>query len=218
MTLELCETKRHTVARLFGKSLQAFAIVMLCTLAGVAAAGKDKPGVQYQIPLPAPPDYSALDWLVGEWTGTTTGNSPEGKVHLSVSLDIEKQFLILREEVSLAATPTTPAMKESWMGILCPDPGAAGFVLRVFSSTGFVTRYRVKVDGPQVRLNPDGGDRPPADWLFRRVLMRTAPGEFTETVQTAPPSKSFFDWYTARFMRVSPPAKPSPAPPSQEPK
>ena len=215
MTFSLYRARRNKVATSLGKPARVLAAVLLGALVGVSAAGKDKRGIQYQIPLPTPPDYSALDWLVGEWSGTTTENSPDGKVHLSVSFDLEKQFLILREEVVLAPSPTTPATKESWMGILCPDPGSSGFGLRVFSSTGFITRYRVKIDGPQVRLNPEGGDRPPPDWLFRRILMRTAPGEFTETVQTAPPNKSFFDWYTARLVRVSPPAKPNLAP-SQE--
>jgi len=187
-------------------------LALACALAGATAAAKEKPSVQYQIPLPAPPDFSALDWLLGEWTGKTLANSPAGDVRLSISLDLEKRVLLFRGEVSLAATQTVPATKESWLGILSADPGRAGFTLQVFSSTGFITRYRVTVEGPQVRLNPEGGDRPPPDWLFRRVLERIGPGEFTETVQAAPPAKPFFDYYTAKFARVPPPAKPSPTP------
>ena len=82
----------------------------------------------------------------------------------------------------------------------------------MFSSTGFITYYRVTVEGPQVRLNPEGGDRPPPDWLFRRVLERNGPAEFTETVQVAPPAKAFFDYYTAKLTRVPAPEKPNPAP------
>jgi hypothetical protein len=187
-------------------------LALACAFVGATAAAKEKPSVQYQIPLPAPPDFSALDWLLGEWTGKTLANSPAGDVRLSISLDLGKHFLIFRGEISLAATQTVPATKESWLGILSADPGRAGFTLQVFSSTGFITRYRVTVEGPQVRLNPEGGDRPPPDWLFRRVLERTGPGEFTETVQVAPPAKPFFDYYTAKFARVPPPAKPNPAP------
>ena len=191
---------------------RALILALACAFVGATAAAKEKPSVQYQIPLPAPPDFSALDWLLGEWTGKTLANSPAGDVHLSISLDLEKHFLIFRGEISLAATQTVPATKESWLGILSVDPGRAGFTLQVFSSTGFITRYRVTVEGPQVRLNPEGGDRPPPDWLFRRVLERIGPGEFTETVQVAPPAKPFFDYYTAKFARVPPPAKPNPAP------
>ncbi len=191
---------------------RALILALACAFVGATAAAKEKPSVQYQIPLPAPPDFSALDWLLGEWTGKTLANSPAGDVRLSISLDLEKRVLLFRGEVSLAATQTVPATKESWLGILSADPGRAGFTLQVFSSTGFITRYRVTVEGPQVRLNPEGGDRPPPDWLFRRVLERIGPGEFTETVQVAPPAKPFFDYYTAKFARVPPPAKPNPAP------
>jgi len=186
-------------------------LALLALFVVVPVVGKDKPPVQYQIAIPAPPDYSPLDWLIGEWSGATAEKSPPGKVHLTVSLDLGKQFLVLREEVSLDSTDTVPATRESWMGVLGPGPGAVGFVLQVFSSNGFATRYRVKVDGPQIRLNPEGGDRPPPDWLFRKTLERTGATEFTETVQAAPPNKPFFDYYTVRLSRVAPAAKPTPS-------
>jgi hypothetical protein len=189
----------------------AFVLALACALVGAPLTAKDKPPVQYQIPLPAAPDFSGLDWLLGEWTGSTVESSPAGEVRLSVALELEKHFLLFRGQVSLAATPTVPATKESWMGVLSANPGGAGFTLRVFSSTGFITRYRVTVDGPQVRLNPDGGDRPPPDWLFRRVLERTGPGEFTEAVQAAPPAKPFFDYYTAKLTRAPSSPKTNPA-------
>ena len=166
-----------------------------------------------QIPIPTLPDFSALDWLQGRWTGKTLPNSPPGEVRLSVSPDLEKHFLVFRGEVSLAATPTVPAIKESWMGILSASPEGDGFILRVFSSTGFITRYRMTVDGAEIHLNPEGGDSPPPGWLFRRIWVRTGPDEFSETVQAAPPGKAFFDYYAAKFARVPRSArKTTPAP------
>ena len=97
------------------------------------------------------------------------------------------------------------------MGILSASPDGTGFILRVFSSTGFITRYRLTVDGAEVHLNPEGGDSPPPGWLFRRIWARTGPDEFTETVQAAPPGKAFFDYYTAKFARV-PSSRQRPAP------
>jgi len=187
-------------------------LALAYALGGAPAPAKEKLPVQYQIPLPALPDFSAVDWLVGEWAGKTVPNSPAGEVRLSVALDLGKQFLILRGETSLASTQTVPATTESWLGMLSANPTGGGFTLRVFSSTGFMTRYRVTVEGAQIRLNPEGGDRPPPDWLFRKTLERTGPGEFTETVQAAPPARSFFDYYAAKYTRASPPQKGSPAP------
>jgi hypothetical protein len=195
-----------------GALVRALILALVCAHTGAIFAAKDKPPVQYRIPIPTLPDFSALDWLQGGWTGKTAPNSPPGDVQLSVSPDLEKHFLVLRGEVSLAATPTEPATKESWMGILSAGADGNEFILQVFSSTGFITRYRLILDGAEIHLNPEGGDSPPPGWLFRRIWARTGPNEFTETVQTAPPGKAFFDYYTAKLTRVPPPAKSSPAP------
>ena len=179
-------------------------ILALACLAGAAPlVAKEKPPTIYQIPLPPKPDFSAVDWLVGEWTGSTTDQRTPGEIRLSVSYELDNQVMLLRGEASFQATKTSPAMKESWMGVLTSDRGAAGFLLCTFSSTGFITRYRVTVEGPETHINPEGGEQPPPGWLFRTVIKRTDPKEFVETVQAAPPNKSFFDYYTAKLTRVT---------------
>jgi hypothetical protein len=70
----------------------------------------------------------------------------------------------------------------------------------------------VTVDGPEIRLTPEGGEQPPPGWLFRRVIHRTGVEEFTEHVQVAPPTKGFFDYYTAELTRVNSSAKGIPTP------
>jgi hypothetical protein len=202
----------HRVNSRKGVRVRALILALIFALAGATSAAKHKPPAQYQIPIPTPPDFSALDWLQGQWTGKTLPNSPSGDVQLSVSPDLEKHFLIFRGEVSLAATPTVPATKESWMGILSASPDGSGFILRVFSSTGFITRYRLTVNEAELHLNPEGGDFPPPGWLFRRIWARTGPDEFSEAVQAAPPGKAFFDYYTVKFARVAPPPKTNAAP------
>jgi len=106
-------------------------------------------------------------------------------------------------------------VKESWLGILTSDRAGGGFLLRTFSSTGFFTRYRVTVEGQETDINPEGGEQPPPGWLFRTVIKRTDPQKLVETVQVAPPTKSFFDYYTAILSRVAAQdnAKTSPASP-----
>lgn len=199
-------TSPPVVNVLKGALVRALFLTVICPLAAGAAA-KAKPPAQYQIPIPAPPDFSVLNWLQGQWTGKTIANSPPGDVQLSVNPELDKHILVFRGQVSLAATPTVPATKESWLGILSPSPDGAGFVLRKFSSIGFITRYRMMVNEAELRLNPEGGDLTPPGWLFRMVWARTGPDEFTETVQAAPPGKAFFDYYSAKLSRVPPPAK-----------
>jgi len=176
---------------------------LLGALVAVSLAAKEKPPVLYSIPLPPPPDFSELDWLVGEWMGKTTGRGSPGEVRFSAGFDLGKRFMVLRGEVSLTATKSAPASTESWLGILGASPEGSGYILRTFSNTGFIARYRVTVDGPEIRFNPEGGEKPPPGWLFRRLIQHTGIGEFTETVQVAPPTKPFFDYYTAKLNRVS---------------
>jgi hypothetical protein len=183
---------------------------LIFVLFSTTLAAKDKPPVQYQIPIPPAPDFSTLDWLQGRWTGKTVLPSPPGDLQLTVSPDLDKHFVVLRGDVSLAATPTVPATRESWMGIISAE--GTNFILRVYSSRGFIIRYRLIIEGAEIHLNPEGGDAPPQGWLFRTNWSRTGADEFIETVQTAPLGKAFFNYYTAKFSRVLPPPKTTPAP------
>ena len=195
--------------------MTAIILALACFVGATPLVAKQKAPTIYQIPLPPKPDFSAVDWLVGEWTGKSTDRGAQGEIRLSVSYELENQVMLLRGEASFQATKTSPAMKESWLGVLTSDRGAGGFLLRTFSSTGFITRYRVTVEGPEIHINPEGGEQPPPGWLFRTVIKGTGPQEFVETVQAAPPNKSFFDYYTAKLSRVKGEvkAKPAPTPP-----
>ena len=187
-------------------------LVFACLVGAAQRDSKEKSPTVYQIPLPARPDFSAVDWLVGDWTGKTTDQRTQGELHLSVSYQLDKHVILFRGEITLQATKTSAPLKETWLGVLTPDRQGGEFLLRTFSSMGFITRYRLTVDGPETRINPEGGDQPPPGWLFRRIWARTGPDELIETVQAAPPGKGFFDYYTAKFARVPSPPKTSTAP------
>jgi hypothetical protein len=193
--------------RSFGAVLCLAGLIFLASPA--AGWPAKKPPRTYAIPLPAKPDFSPLEWLVGEWQGKTTAKSPQGEVALSVEYDLDQRFLILREKVMLAATATAPSVSESWLGILSGQRPGGDYVLRVFSSTGFITRYRVTVDKAVIRFTPEGGEQPPPGWLFRRVVTRTSPAELTETVEAAPPGGDFFDYYAATLSQKAPAEKPA---------
>jgi hypothetical protein len=195
--------------------MTALLLALACFVGTPPLAAKEKAPTIYQIPLPPKPDFSTVDWLVGEWSGKTTDQKAQGEIRLFVSYELDKQAILLRGESSFQATKTTPAVKESWLGILTSNRAAGGFLLRMFSSTGFITRYRVTVDGPDIHLNPEGGEQPPPGWLFRTVIERTNPQELVETVQAAPPNKSFFDLYSAKLNRLTTEqkAKTAPIPP-----
>ncbi|HLI33398.1 MAG TPA: hypothetical protein VKW70_00015 [Terriglobia bacterium] len=196
-----------------------FVLTFLCVLVWTALlAAAEKTPSTYTIQIPPQPNYSSIDWLVGNWVGKMAGKESQGQVLLSVSYELGKRFLLIREEVSLFPTKSAPATHESLMGILSADSPNNGFNLTLYSSNGFVTRYRAVVKNAEIDFNPEGGALPPPGWLFRRVLIHTNPGQCTERVDVAPPGKSFFTYYTADLHQVaSIPANPQPeSDPSQK--
>jgi hypothetical protein len=197
------------------------ALLLSANSGAAPGAQKDKAPATYSIPLPPRPDFSPFAWIIGDWAGFTTtpqaSKEVQGNVHLTLSYTLDKRFILVTEDVSLPAGQSVPAQHESWMGLVSTSPSGSGFVMRSFSSTGFMTEYHVTVTDTEVRFDPEGGPNPPPGWLFRRVITRLDPGYFGETVQVAPPGKEFFEYYTAKLTRViqpkpNPPPLPSPSP------
>jgi hypothetical protein len=212
---EASEMIYHVSPRIMLSSL-----LLVASLSAPVGAQKDKPPAIYSIPLPARPDFSAFAWIIGDWAGYTatpqSGKEAQGSVHLAVSYTLDRRFVLVREDVTLPPTQSAPAQRESWMGLVSASPSGSGFVMRSFSSTGFLTDYHVTVTETEVRFDPEGGPNPPPGWLFRRVLMRLGPGYLGETVQVAPPGKEFFEYYTAKLNQAIQPQS-SPAPPGPSP-
>ena len=181
--------------------MRSVLLILLAIISTVSLPAKEKPPVTYRIPLPPKPDFSPLEWLLGEWAGKTTGRDPQGEIRLSVAYALDKRFMIFREQVSLPATVTVPASEESWMGLLSADRSGSSFTLRTYSNTGFITRQRVTIEEAQVSFHPEGGEQQPPGWLLRRTLERAGDAELIETVQMAPPNRPFFDYYTAKLSR-----------------
>jgi hypothetical protein len=195
--------------------MRAAILATLAFLGPAALFGKDNNPQTYRIPQPPKPDFTSVEWMLGNWTGQMDRHSPQGQIHLAVSYDLDKRVMIFREKISLAATGEIPAMDESSLGILSSAPSGDTYQLQVFSSAGFITQYRVTVAGSEIDFSPDGGPQPMPGWLSRRIIQRGDVDGFTETVQLAPPLKPFFDYYTAAFTRDAPPDK-SKAAPSEE--
>jgi hypothetical protein len=184
-----------------GRAMKWTWLVALLFLAPAVLAARDNQASTYRIPLPPMPDFSSIEWMIGNWTGQMVKRSPQGEINLSVSYDLDQRVMIFREKVSLAATGEIPANNESSIGILSRAPGGDSLLFQVYSSTGFISRFRVTVAGSEIDFTPDGGPQPLPGWLSRRIIQRGDVDGFTETVQLAPPLKSFFDYYTAAFTR-----------------
>lgn len=178
-------------------------LIALVFLAPAVLFATEKQASTYRIPLPPKPDFSSIEWMIGNWTGQMGKHSPQGNVSLSVSYGLDQRVMIFKEKISLAASGGIPPNSQSSIGILSRSPSGDSFLFQVYSSTGFISRYRVTVAGPEIDFSPNGGTQPLPGWLSRRIIQRGDVNGFTETVQLAPPLKPFFDYYTAAFTRQS---------------
>jgi hypothetical protein len=199
-----------------GRVMKPVIIFSLIFLAPAVLAAGDKHPSTYRIPLPPKPDFSSIEWMIGNWTGRMDRHSPQGEIHLSVAYDLDQRVMVFKEKVSLEATGEIPANNESSIGILSRAPSGDSFLLQVFASTGFVSLYRVTVEGPEIDFTPEGGSQTPPGWLSRRIIQRGDVDGFTETVQMAPPLKPFFDYYSAAFTREPAPQKPGTSRPGDQ--
>ncbi len=197
-----------------GRAMKAAMIFTLIFLVPTLLVAEKKHPSTYRIPLPPKPDFSSLEWMIGNWTGQMDRHSPQGSIHLSVEYGLDQRVMIFKEDVSLEASGELPATRESSIGMLTRAPSGDSFLLEVYSTTGFVTRYRVTVSGAEIDFTPDGGIQPLPGWLSRRMIQRGDVDGFTESVQLAPPLEPFFNYYTAAFTRQATAKSPSPSKPS----
>lgn len=196
--------------------MKRIALLILCSalalpLFAMPVQLRDRAPQTYTIQLPPAPDYAAIDWLVGDWTGKVVSKGAQGQVLLSVSYELDRRFMLLREEISLNATKNAPAVHEGLMGILNADPSGKGYSINLYSSSGFITHYRVAVSEGTLTFTPQGGAFPPPGVLFRRTISHSTPGQCTEQVEVAPPGKAFFNFYTARLTQITPQSAPPPS-------
>ncbi|HUX10621.1 MAG TPA: hypothetical protein VMW51_08250 [Terriglobia bacterium] len=196
-----------------GRLIRSAFLAALVLAVPALLAAKEKNPSTYRIPLPPKPDFSSVEWMIGNWTGQMGKHSPQGEIHLSVSYDLDHRVMVFRETITLAATGEIPADNESSMGILSRAPSGDAFLLQVYSSTGFISSYRVTVEGSEIDFTSNGGLQPLPGWLSRRIIQRSDVDGFTETVQLAPPLRPFFDYYTAAFIRQPAPKSSKAAPP-----
>ncbi len=183
--------------------MKSIVLVCLCVAACFPLAAQQKPSRAYSIPTPAEPNFSNVDWLIGEWAGKTVGKGPTGEVLLSASYELGRYFMVIREQVSLPATKGAPATHEGEMGILSASPSGKSFDLTLYSTHGFVTRYQVTATKGQIDFNPAGGPMPPSGWLFRWNIARSGNNQCSVRVDVAPPGQSFFNYYTALLSQVT---------------
>lgn len=151
------------------------------------------------------PSLQSLEFLVGKWAGTSTGDPGEGTVEREYSLILGGKFLQCRNRSVYPVQPKNPKGEtHEDIGIFSFDRAKKQLVLRQFHTETFVNQYRLDPTSTtdQLVFVTDAIENIPAGYRARESYRRIGPDEFEETFEIAEPGKEFAVYSRSRLKRV----------------
>jgi hypothetical protein len=154
----------------------------------------------------APDPWEAVRFLIGEWTGTASGQPGTGTTSRSYQLVLADRYLHERN------TSTYPAkdggggshVHEHW-GFFSFDREANALRLRQFHQEGFVNSYLLSAaaSGPaKLVFESEGFENFDDSWRARETYEVVSRDEFVEVFELAPPGKPFEVYSRTHFRRA----------------
>jgi len=141
-----------------------------------------------------------LDFLIGEWNGTTRGEPGEGKTHRVCAKVLDERYIECRN------TTTYPAQEKNPKGevhvdvaYFSYDKSAKKLRLRQFHGEGFVNGY---VETDALVFETVEIENIPAGWRARETYEQSSPNVWTERFELAEPGKNFAIYSSATLQRV----------------
>jgi hypothetical protein len=141
-----------------------------------------------------------LDFLIGEWQGTTRGEPGEGKTHRVCAKVLNDRFIECR------TTATYPAQEKNPKGevhvdvaYFSYDKSAKKLRLRQFHGEGFVNSY---VETEALVFETVEIENIPVGWRARETYAQPSPGVWSERFELAQPGKDYEVYSSATLERV----------------
>jgi hypothetical protein len=133
-----------------------------------------------------PDPWARLRFLLGEWSGTGTGEPGLGSGAATFALELDGKILVRRSRADYPATATAAAIAHR--DLLIVYPGASDSLLSAiyFDNEGHVIQYRVLAPAPGGRAIFDS-DGPASGPRFRLTCDSTPDGGLEVGFATAPP-------------------------------
>jgi hypothetical protein len=150
--------------------------------------------------------WAAIRRLVGEWSGTSSGQPGDGNVVRRYSFVLNDRYL---HETNTSEYPPHERNKkgerhEHW-GLFSYDQQHKALVLRHFHVEGFVNTYmQVAAAGAPdaVVFESVAFENLVAEWKARETYQFVSDDEFIETFELAPPGKPYQPYSRALLKRV----------------
>ena len=158
---------------------------------------------------PSPPQspWSAVQFMVGEWTGESEGQPGKGTVKRTYRFVLGDKFL---HEQNVSTYPPQPKnekgeVHEHW-SLFSHDRARRTLVLRQFHQEGFVNQYAMTAGTPAgtVVFESEALENVHAGWKARETYQVVSAVEFVETFELAQAGGAYEVYSKARFKTAAP--------------
>jgi hypothetical protein len=179
-------------------------IAMLVLLAGGI------PGLCVAQEQSQPPsdNFRDLAFILGKWTGTSSGEPGEGTVEREYRLELRGRFIRSSSRSTYLAQPKNPKGEvHEDTGFISFDRGRKRHVMRMFYVEDAFTQFVAETEGPQagrwVFVSEASENFPLGPgWRSRETYTIHGPDEFEEAFEVAAPGKDFQVYSRARLKRA----------------
>lgn len=150
----------------------------------------------------ADPGLAQLEFLIGEWCGTSHGEPGEGTTQRICEKVLSSRFIECR------TTTTYPPQEKNPKGethvdraFFSYDRGAKKLRLRQFHGEGFVNSY-IQTESESLVFETDAIENIPAGFRARENYKRLSDDSWSETFEIAEPGKEFAVYSSSVLQRV----------------
>ena len=151
--------------------------------------------------------WANLNFLVGSWQGTGTGQPGNSQVERIYRFILNSRFIEAKNKSIYP--PQDQNLKgevHEDLGLISYDKGRNAFVLRQFHIEGFVNQYVMDYlapDGRTIVFTTESIENIPAGWRARETYQIIGSDVFTETFELAEPGNDFEVYTRNHFKRVA---------------
>jgi len=149
------------------------------------------------------PDWSAFQFLLGEWTGEGSGDPGQGNGSFTFSLELQDQIIVRRNQSDYPETKTHAAFSHNDLMVIYPESGKPSSAI-YFDNEGHTIQYKTNIaeNGKSIIFTSDSL---PAKPRFQLTYNSISNASLLITFKIAPPSKpnSFAKYIEGRAHRTA---------------
>jgi hypothetical protein len=178
----------------------AMFVLLACGIPGLCVAQEQ--------PQPPPDNFRDLAFILGKWTGTSSGQPGEGTVERDYGFVLRGRFIRSSSRSTYAAQPKNPKGEiHEDTGFISFDRGRKRHVMRQFYVEDAFTQFVAETEAPQAGrwvFVAEASENFPLGpgWRSRETYIIQGPDEFEEVFEVAGPGKDFQVYSRSRLRRA----------------